>query len=164
MSQDALADKMRDYGHAWTQTTVYNVEKGVRQLRVSEAVDLMLALGKEAGDISLLVEDAWSLEIDSRLHDIDEARRQLNAARTKLRLARKKLAKTVKGNVDPDSELFHQAKTVLESTREEVATPGGDAMSELLDRQIFGIDPVEYLTAPEGTEFGGEIETDDGDD
>jgi len=40
MSQQAVADKMRDAGFAWSQATVWSVESGKRPLKLSEARQL----------------------------------------------------------------------------------------------------------------------------
>jgi len=40
MSQQAVADAMRDKGHRWTQSTVWTVEKGERRLLLSEGAEL----------------------------------------------------------------------------------------------------------------------------
>lgn len=45
MSMDLLAAKMRELGHNWTKTTVFNVEHGKRQLRLGEAADVLSCLG-----------------------------------------------------------------------------------------------------------------------
>lgn len=39
-SQQWVADRMRNRGWKWTQTTVWNVERGERPLRLAEAKDL----------------------------------------------------------------------------------------------------------------------------
>lgn len=45
MSMDLLAAKMRNLGHNWTKTTVFNIEHGKRQLRLGEAADVLLSIG-----------------------------------------------------------------------------------------------------------------------
>lgn len=44
MSQQALADAMRELGHKWSQATVWSVERGNRPLRLVEANDLRTVL------------------------------------------------------------------------------------------------------------------------
>lgn len=44
ISQEELAGRMRTLGYPWTKMTVYNVEKGERQLRLSEAKAALIAL------------------------------------------------------------------------------------------------------------------------
>lgn len=56
VSQQALAQRMRDMGHKWSQATVWAVEKGERALRFSEAQDLVRALD----------EPLWKLELPTR--------------------------------------------------------------------------------------------------
>ncbi|MCH4174751.1 MAG: hypothetical protein LKF41_02690 [Bifidobacterium sp.] len=48
MSMDMLAAKMRERGHRWTKTTVFNTEHGTRQLRLSEATDVVKCLGTDS--------------------------------------------------------------------------------------------------------------------
>lgn len=45
LSQDRLADRMRELGHNWTRQTVWGVEKGTRTIRLPEAYDLEEILG-----------------------------------------------------------------------------------------------------------------------
>ncbi|MFR0556063.1 helix-turn-helix transcriptional regulator [Pseudoscardovia radai] len=45
LSQDQLADRMRELGHNWTRQTVWGVEKGTRAIRLPEAYDLEDILG-----------------------------------------------------------------------------------------------------------------------
>ncbi len=41
MSQKELAERMRDLGWKWSQSTVWSIEKGERPLRLAEAQDLL---------------------------------------------------------------------------------------------------------------------------
>lgn len=45
ISQDELSSRMRGRGFSWTKMTVYNVERGARQLRLSEASELLECMG-----------------------------------------------------------------------------------------------------------------------
>jgi hypothetical protein len=45
MTQQALANEMRERGHKWSQATVWSVEKGERPIRLTEAVDVAEILG-----------------------------------------------------------------------------------------------------------------------
>ncbi|MCG7426025.1 helix-turn-helix domain-containing protein [Helcobacillus sp. ACRRO] len=47
MSQAELAARMKDYGHKWSQSTVWSVEQGKRPLRAGEAVDAVGILGTD---------------------------------------------------------------------------------------------------------------------
>lgn len=66
---DLLAAKMRDLGHKWTKTTVFNIEHGKRQMRLGEAADVLLCIGLDPGDSigNLLIapeEKRWSQTIN----------------------------------------------------------------------------------------------------
>ncbi|MEE1296428.1 MAG: helix-turn-helix transcriptional regulator [Bifidobacterium sp.] len=47
MSMDVLAAHMRDKGYRWSKSTVYNIERGERSLKLTEAVDALRALGMD---------------------------------------------------------------------------------------------------------------------
>lgn len=66
ISQEELANRMRDAGHSWTKMTVYNIERGERQLRLAEAVDVLSCLGRNpATDIGkLLVDNSTAQVVD----------------------------------------------------------------------------------------------------
>lgn len=51
LSQTKLAERMREYGHKWTQPTVVAVEKGERPLRLAEAAALGRILGRSIPDL-----------------------------------------------------------------------------------------------------------------
>lgn len=58
-SQEALAKTMRTMGHAWKKQTVYNIETGQRQLKLTEARDLLRILGHDPyRDFALLFQSA----------------------------------------------------------------------------------------------------------
>lgn len=69
MSMDMLAAKMRERGHRWTKTTVFNTEHGTRQLRLSEANDVVKCLDADAMDgvnpLLYSVEDAEFMQLVS---------------------------------------------------------------------------------------------------
>lgn len=48
LTQEELAARMRARGHSWTKMTVYNVERGDRQLRLVEASDVLTCLGYDS--------------------------------------------------------------------------------------------------------------------
>jgi len=51
MSQKDLAAGMRDRGHRWSQATVWNVERGERPLRLSEAAVLATMFGVDVSSL-----------------------------------------------------------------------------------------------------------------
>lgn len=72
MSQADLANKMRtEKGHPWSQATVWNIEKGDRPLRLSEAKDLSDLLGF---NLSLLfqppLEHQYTAEAEEALRNV----------------------------------------------------------------------------------------------
>lgn len=89
LTQEELAARMRARGHSWTKMTVYNVERGDRQLRLVEASDVLICLGYDSqADLPRLLmneQEAVIVEaidrlklairgIDIRCHDIYRAR------------------------------------------------------------------------------------------
>lgn len=58
MSQKELADKMREKGHKWVQSTVWSVESGTRPLRLTEAEDLAEIFGEGTEGLVRLVDPA----------------------------------------------------------------------------------------------------------
>ncbi|MDV2979022.1 UNVERIFIED_CONTAM: helix-turn-helix transcriptional regulator [Actinomycetes bacterium ARC8] len=51
MSQSEVAKKMVSHGFKWSQTTVWEVEKGKRALKFAEALDLAKVLGVTISDL-----------------------------------------------------------------------------------------------------------------
>lgn len=73
VSQEELANRMRDAGYSWTKMTVYNIERGERQMRLAEAVDVLRCLGRNPmSDIGKLLVD------DSTAHVLDLSSQLLN--------------------------------------------------------------------------------------
>jgi hypothetical protein len=52
MSQEAVADAMRQLGHSWHQTTVAKTEIAGRPLRLNELTDLARVLGVRASHLA----------------------------------------------------------------------------------------------------------------
>ncbi|MGO5364235.1 MULTISPECIES: helix-turn-helix domain-containing protein [unclassified Bifidobacterium] len=77
-SQEELAGRMRTAGFPWMKMTVYNIEKGERQLKLSEAKTLLDILGYEpTRDMNLL----FSSEIDAKAGQLVN---QINSAGTQV--------------------------------------------------------------------------------
>ena len=55
VTQEELAERMRERGYSWTKMTVYNIERGERQIRLAEAVDVLNCLGKPVDYLSNLI-------------------------------------------------------------------------------------------------------------
>lgn len=99
MSQKDLAVAMRKRGHKWAQATVWNVERGERPLRLSEATAIADVLGLQSvqsitapeGEFEYLVTEAKlyaaKRELALRAEDVIRLQRQmveeLNALSTK---------------------------------------------------------------------------------
>lgn len=80
-SQEEVAQAMREAGFRWTQTTVYNIEKGGRQLRLAEAIELQKILNSWHDDREVSLED-FDLSPDGfilqdQLYEIENLSRQL---------------------------------------------------------------------------------------
>lgn len=82
LSQQRLADRMRERGWKWSQATVWTVESGVRPLRLAEAADLAEILDSPIGDI--LEAD---LELAAAEREVEKARVALIAAAARHQLA-----------------------------------------------------------------------------
>ena len=50
LSQEALANRMRERGHSWKQTTVSKIEAGRRPVSLEEAYDVALELNRHLRD------------------------------------------------------------------------------------------------------------------
>lgn len=74
LTQQTVADGMRERGWKWSQATVWSVEKGERPLRLVEAQDLALVLGVET---DALLQAPESAAADRR---IIEAAREVREA------------------------------------------------------------------------------------
>lgn len=92
LSQQSLADKMRERGWKWSQATVWAVEKGDRPLRFAEAVDLARVLGKSLGE---LVQDEAAAAFHEGLRQWFQAEKTLEDAIVKYESARRVLATVV---------------------------------------------------------------------
>lgn len=79
MAQERLADIMRNYyGHAWKKQTVYNIESGQRQLKLTEARDLLAALGYDGyKDLHLLFQSSSDTQLLKNANDIVTQTNQL---------------------------------------------------------------------------------------
>lgn len=70
MSMDMLAAKMNSLGNHWSKSTVYKVEHGDRQLRLSEAIDVLKCLDLDwTNDLRLLVIDGIEDQSESLCDD-----------------------------------------------------------------------------------------------
>lgn len=85
VSQQALADVMRDRGWKWSQATVWSIEKGDRPLRLAEALDLAQVLevdvrnfGQSAANSAISAADR---RVSERLHDFYTSADALMASR-----------------------------------------------------------------------------------
>ena len=91
MSMELLAAKMRDLGNSWTKTTVFNIEHGKRQLRLSEAADVLSCLGFSPFEMWRYVidsDDKMLVEALDAVNDLSDefsdTVSQLNSERMKL--------------------------------------------------------------------------------
>lgn len=78
MSQQELAQRMNERGQDWQQKTVSRVEKGTRDVKLFEAVDLAAVLGVTLDEL---------MSADSTALAAAEERAKVAAAQTKLRAA-----------------------------------------------------------------------------
>ncbi|PWG63839.1 helix-turn-helix domain-containing protein [Bifidobacterium callitrichidarum] len=64
MSMEMLAAKMRDVGYKWTKATVYNIERGERALKYTEANDVLWCLNLNPGYLNEFSMTAPEVELD----------------------------------------------------------------------------------------------------
>lgn len=120
MSQKDLALAMRDRGHKWSQATVWNVERGERPLRLSEATALVDVLELQSvQSISAPEEEFEYLATVSRLH---EASRDLVLQADKVLRIQRELAEIldVQKVKSRDEGGWHQLELEIKLTPAEI--------------------------------------------
>lgn len=73
MSQQAVADAMRERGHKWSQATVWSVEKGDRPLRFTEAEDLASVFRVMLQSLTMTPKDARVVQLVDEVAKAGEA-------------------------------------------------------------------------------------------
>ncbi len=91
LSQQQVADRMRELGWRWVQPTIWSIEQGRRPVRLAEAVDLATVLGvqlhdllrpRETSPIGSLVDDL-SAQVAALRRSISEAGAHLSDVLTR---------------------------------------------------------------------------------
>lgn len=86
LSQQDIADGMREHGFRWAQPTVHSVEQGRRPLRLAEAVALARLLHVELGALVTTRHDVPLAGVRSALEaEVDAATQQRQAANARIR-------------------------------------------------------------------------------
>lgn len=110
MSQADLASKMRSlYGLQWSQATVWNIERGERPLRLSEAKAVASLLGANVEDLLQDENVNFKRALDSKLQEAVEQAEQSKRSGRAARISLKQLA-----------VLLEQAKEGEQLTSEEI--------------------------------------------
>lgn len=73
LSQETVAQRMRERGHSFQQQTILKIEKGDRPLRLAEAVQLVDVLGVEIRELF----DEWDFALLAAGRRLDSAISQL---------------------------------------------------------------------------------------
>lgn len=95
LSQAEIAKAMREKGHKWSQATVWAIERGERPLRLSEADDLRVILGRDSfqGAAEFLA-PTEEMHIVARLGAVASAEKNFRDATERYLLALDELAET----------------------------------------------------------------------
>lgn len=75
MTQQQLADEMRNLGFKWSQSTVWSIEQGTRPIRLTEALALNRVFG--VGSETRLAWPEPMVEVQDRMRAVSEAARQV---------------------------------------------------------------------------------------
>lgn len=133
MSQEELAGRMRDAGYSWTKMTVYNIERGDRQLRLAEAVDVLRCLGRNPlSDIDKLLADDSTvhlLDLSSQLLDKNNVILAASADIGRLRI-----------------ELANQYVLFAKNATDEEKQAYGDLFQRMV-KDLLGLTTTKYLSA-----------------
>lgn len=146
MSQKDLAIAMRERGHKWSQATVWNVERGERPLRLSEATALADVLELQSVQSITAPEGEFEyLVTESKLH---AAERELALqAESVLRLKRQMVEElNAMYTKDLDSSAVRALEWQLRTTPVEV-------VNDVLVEQI----PMVQTLAEQGGPFGAAL-------
>lgn len=101
VSQQALADLMRERGFKWSQATVWAVEKGERPLRVSEGEALTEALGSR---LYKLTGSDTETDLQVSMHKAANAYREIQRWTVTFMAARADIELTL-AKAEPDEKL-----------------------------------------------------------
>lgn len=145
MTQQALADAMRERGHRWTQATVWSIETGDRALKLEEALSLVDVLGVGAWGAIRLGKDAFT-ELEPLLNKAFKVRERTVDALFDYMKARAALADSLLGR----EALFKRASEAQMRMAEDLIGPAGDP-AVLIDnaRQVWIHEPL-----PENSAYG----------
>jgi transcriptional regulator with XRE-family HTH domain len=91
LTQQELADRMKDKGWKWSQSTVWAIEKGERPLRLAEALDLDEVFGFPISKILGSPErdaSGWVAAVQRLRSDFESARSDLDALARKIAVIR----------------------------------------------------------------------------
>lgn len=118
LSQQWLADKMRERGWKWAQATVWNVEKGERPLRLAEAEDIAQILGTELKRLTARPSELETVQhLEHGVNEMQRIRERFEGAVDRLEREQTSLAEVVRTFNKPVAEwpnggLFWQATTL----------------------------------------------------
>lgn len=80
LSQAELAKEMKKRGYKWSQATVWAIEKGDRPLRLAEARDVIVTLGREPFMLSSLLSVPSAATLREGLEEVSRENRHLHEA------------------------------------------------------------------------------------
>lgn len=109
VSMDVLAAKMRDSGHSWSKTTVFNVEHGKRQLKYSEAVDVLVCLGYDpVNSLEKLLVSGIDVEVENEIETVLDLIQNITQKCFELGLADARLVKLIDPQFREDYEGWYE--------------------------------------------------------
>lgn len=119
MSQADLASKMRSlHGLQWSQATVWNIERGERPLRLSEAKAVASLLGAKVEDLLQDENVNFKRALDNKLQEAveqaEQSERSGRAARTSLKQLSVLLKQAIEGGQLTSEEIFRYYETATD--------------------------------------------------
>lgn len=143
MSQEELANKMRDSGFKWSKATVWSVEQGQRPLRLTEAraaltclnQNSMFALNKLVSISTLAAITMYRESIETAVDEIIEALDHISLLRVNLALNADQAIESEEGL--PGAIEMGVAETLLKSMPDNIS-------KEYLMHSLYKIDKEEF--------------------
>lgn len=145
MSQDALAQRMRERGFKWSQATVWSVENGDRPLRLTEAIELSDIFGLSGID-ELTTEDNMLRSEIALKTDVTKKSTDIKFDLVKLELSRQNIISYVNNEYDGkplSSDAKERRADLLEALMMSRIDQLQDALKDGAGRKLL---PDEYLT------------------
>lgn len=152
LTQEELAVRMRKLGHPWTKMTVYNIERGERQLRLAEASDLLKSLGRDPQtDMNKLLMNDLDAKVTGEISDLESTIQLLKLDCRSIIQGRINLRSYISSDYRqwkkesaelPSDEVIEGAKKVIEQTQ-------ADNIIEIVRNELSSTKPAALTAATE---------------